>query len=157
MGILATEGGLVNRPYMAAWAGLWGETRRWRSTGGCKQKHRPSSLHPPIKNEHSTRLFDSLIAVNRFQPAGHKLSDPPGPSNTAENILNLLPPLAPNTRRAPKHILRVDSALDLEQTGVVVAPERFLPVRLVPRSLDFQQVNSRISDSTQKNHHHSPR
>lgn len=117
----------------------------------------PSSLHPPINNEHSTRLFDSLIVVNRFQPAGHKLSDPPGPSNTAENILNLLPPLAPNTRHAPKHILRVDSALDLEQTGVVVAPERFLPVRLVPRSLDFQQVNSRITDSTQKNHHHSPR
>jgi len=47
----------------------------------------------------------------------------------------LLPPLAADAREAPKHIIRIHAALDLQESRVVVSPERLLPVGLVSRCL----------------------
>lgn len=80
MGILPTEGGLTNRPYMAAWAGLWGETRRWRSTGGCKQSRdppvfiRPSTMNIQLdcSTPSSPSIGFNLQATNSLTPRAHQ-------------------------------------------------------------------------------------
>ena len=72
-------------------------------------------------------------------------------SDLTEKVVYLPPSLTSNTRRTPKHIIGVDSALDLEKAWVVVAPESTLPVRFVSRSLQDPRHDAAVSDCSTDN------